>query len=841
MSRRTETFTDRDVERLLEATDVETTPPADLLGRLVADIPTGLEAMASESTAEASIAESSTSDSMAADSNDESSVDAPTHTSAAILGESFRDEKGDTVGIPEWRGESRRVWALAATLVVVVGAFVIWPAVDRRMATDSAPTEPGLRAIGGMFDEEFAEQTLDASVAEESDSVGAAVAADTDDDVGSRDGLLARALEVRQDVLGGAAEPLAADESSRRRQDVGVATAPSPGEGSTTPPSPPAPSVAFSPPPSPAAPPSLPSARLIPKAKKVPVPTASSPAPAPAPIALDLRRRQLEGRTQHADRSIEAESPRIESMRREAAAFQGELKQLDEEGTRRRSFEDNITVTDEHIEPPQPTPSSLTMMPSSSSPAAQAPPNAAPFDTTYFDSSRTNPFVDSEDDALSTFGLDVDTGSWGVVKRFMHDGFLPPPNAVRIEEILNAFDYGDAPPSDGSDFAVHVEAAPAPYATNERTVLLRVGIQGRAIDVADRAPATLVFVVDVSGSMDRGDRLELVKQSLDLLLDQMRPDDRVGLVAYGSTARVLLEPTADIERARATLASLRPGGSTNAEHGLMLGYQLAFEHRREGAIHRVILCSDGVANTGATGAAMILDRVRGFASQGVELTTVGFGMGHYNDVLMERLANDGNGRYAYVDALPEARRLFVEQLTGTLQTIAAEARAQVVFDPEHVERWRLLGYENRDIADHRFRDDTVDAGEIGAGHAVTVLYELKLAEQRPSRRAELATVQLRWASIASKTMVETATSIRGRDVARTFGATSTAFQQAAHIAEFAEILKRSYWARGSDPKAVAAALQQVAAKRPGDAELAEMAALAVRAASRIQVPAADGD
>lgn len=456
-------------------------------------------------------------------------------------------------------------------------------------------------------------------------------------------------------------------------------------------------------------------------------------------------------------------------------------------------------------------------------------PNDAPFDHVYFESAGVNPFVDTEDDALSTFGLDVDTASYTVVRRHLRDGHLPPEDAVRVEEMVNFFDYGDAPPEE-SDFALHAEGAPSPWGEGERYYLLRFGLRARDVVEAERPPATLVFVVDVSGSMDRENRLGLVKEGLRLLLGHLREDDRVGLVVYGSRGEVLLEPSGDHRAVRRAIDRLRPGGSTNAAEGLRLGYELAARHKEPKRIHRVILCSDGVANTGSTTSSEgILGEVERWARQGIELTTVGFGMGNYNDVLMERLANDGNGRYAYVDTLGEARRLFVEDLTGTLVTVAAEARAQVAFDPEVVSRYRLLGYENRDIADERFRDDTVDAGEIGAGHTVTAVYEIKTREPL-RRRDEIATLTLRYASIEKGEMVEQSETIRGRDVTRTFEDAPASLRLAAVVAEAAEILRGSYWAREGDLDEVFRRAQEVSADFPGGADVAEFAALVGRAA-----------
>ena len=479
--------------------------------------------------------------------------------------------------------------------------------------------------------------------------------------------------------------------------------------------------------------------------------------------------------------------------------------------------------------PAAPAPALATEVAHLTSPSTggTAEPNDAPYGDVFFRDAGTNPFIDTEDDALSTFGLDVDTASYTVVRRYLRDGHLPPSEAVRVEELINYFDYGDAAP-EREDFAIHAEGAPSIYGQGDRHYLLRFNLSGRDIATEDRRPALLTFVVDVSGSMAQENRLGLVKQALALLLDQLRDDDRIALVIYGSRGQVLIEPTGDRNAIRRGIEQLRTGGSTNAEEGLTLAYDLAARHRRQGAINRVILCSDGVANVGNTSAGSILGRIRREADQGIELTTVGFGMGNYNDVLMERLADDGNGRYAYVDTLDEARRIFVEDLTGTLQTLAAEARTQVDFNPQVVSRYRLLGYENRDIADERFRDDTVDAGEIGVGHTVTALYEVKL-HRKPRQRDKIATLHLRYGSIAKREVVEQKRTVTGADFVRRWDDASPALRLTSLVAEFAEILKHSYWAKEGDLEDVFRRAQKVSAELAGDHEVADFVSLVGRA------------
>ena len=435
------------------------------------------------------------------------------------------------------------------------------------------------------------------------------------------------------------------------------------------------------------------------------------------------------------------------------------------------------------------------------------PPNGAAYDDVFFKGSGTNPFIDTEDDAFSTFGMDVDTASYTVMRRYLRDGILPPSEAVRVEDFVNAFDYNYIPPTDEA-FAVHLEGAPSKFGEGKRLQLLRVGIQGRVIPATDRKDAILTFVIDVSGSMRTENRLELVKRALTLLVGQLRPEDKIGIVVYGSNARVILPHTSIVNREHILTAirALAPEGATNAEAGLRMGYKLALQNSKPDCINRVILCSDGVANVGQTGSDGILKEIRTYIEDGVTLTTVGFGMGNYNDILMEELANNGNGSYAYVDTLSEAKRIFVENLTGTLQVIAKDAKIQVEFNPETVSRFRLLGYENRRLAHEDFRNDAVDAGEVGAGHSVTALYEIKLHENAVGK---LATVSIRHEDPDTGHVTEVNQSIATDALKGSFEESTPTFQLAAAIAEFAEILRGSFWAQEGSLELVREALEGV--------------------------------
>jgi Ca-activated chloride channel family protein len=449
----------------------------------------------------------------------------------------------------------------------------------------------------------------------------------------------------------------------------------------------------------------------------------------------------------------------------------------------------------------------------------------------FFEHYGVNPFVDPREDRFATFAVDVDNASYTLARSYLNRGVLPPKDAVRVEEFVNALDHGYAAPgastvasrepvSDHGTFAIHLDAAPSPFGKGLQ--LLRVGLKGREIAEADRKPAVLTFVVDVSGSMEREDRLELVKRSLHLLLDRLRGTDRVALVVYGSDARVVLEPTSlrDRDRIEAAIDALVPEGSTNAEAGLRAGYDVATRGFQGSHINRLILCSDGVANVGETGAEAILETIKQEAEDGIELTTVGFGMGNYNDVLMEKLANQGDGSYFYIDDLEEARRLFVENMTGTLQTIAKEVKIQVEFDPERVRRYRLLGYENRDVADQDFRNDRVDAGEVGAGHEVTALFEMSLEGSAPA--GDLATVRIRYQDPQTGRVTEESRAVRVEDLAASADKLDPTFGMDAASAEFAEILRRSYWAKDGDLSKVLAVAREASDRMDRPADVVEL-------------------
>ncbi|MEX1367800.1 MAG: VWA domain-containing protein [Nannocystaceae bacterium] len=409
----------------------------------------------------------------------------------------------------------------------------------------------------------------------------------------------------------------------------------------------------------------------------------------------------------------------------------------------------------------------------------------------YFTHYGVNPTIETRENPVSTFGIDVDTAAYVMARSYLDRGELPPEDSIRVEEVVNYFDYHYAPPADG-DFSMHAEVVPSPQRQGYH--LLHLGLKGKEIAASERPDANLVFVIDVSGSMQGDNRLQLVKDSLRLLVEQLRGSDRVAVVVYGSSARVVLRPTAGSERTAilAAIDGLSTEGATNVEAGLRLGYELAQEQARGAGINRVVLCSDGVANTGATTAASILETVAKHAAQGITITTIGVGMGTYNDTLMEQLADKGNGNYAYVDDRGEARRVFVDHLTGTLQVIAKDVKLQIELDPAAVSRYRLLGYENRSLTREDFDDDRKDAGELGAGHTVTALYEIKL---QPGEHASLGTLRVRYKTPRAETSQLLERELPSSLLRDSWAEAAPPTQLSVVAAGYAEKLRGSYWVR----------------------------------------------
>ncbi len=337
---------------------------------------------------------------------------------------------------------------------------------------------------------------------------------------------------------------------------------------------------------------------------------------------------------------------------------------------------------------------------------------------------KDNGYLRVADQPLSTFSIDVDTASYANVRRFLTQGQRPPADAVRIEELVNYFPYRYAPPTDNAPFAAHLEVASAPWAPEHR--LVRIGLKGREVSDAQRPAANLVFLLDVSGSMNQPNKLPLVKQSLRLLVNKLRADDRVAIAVYAGASGLALPSTLAGKKAEIldAIDRLEAGGSTNGALGIQLAYDIAKANFVPGGVNRVILATDGDFNVGVTSEGELTRLIEEKAKSGVFLSVLGFGMGNYKDSTLEQLADKGNGNYAYIDTLAEAKKSLVEQAGGTLVTIAKDVKIQVEFNPAQVAAYRLIGYENRLLAKEDFKNDKVDAGEIGAGHTVTALYEV---------------------------------------------------------------------------------------------------------------------
>ncbi|HUE73323.1 MAG TPA: von Willebrand factor type A domain-containing protein [Pirellulaceae bacterium] len=335
-------------------------------------------------------------------------------------------------------------------------------------------------------------------------------------------------------------------------------------------------------------------------------------------------------------------------------------------------------------------------------------------------------------DALSTFSIDVDTASYANVRRFLSQGQLPPPNAVRIEELVNYFGYDYPQPKAGEPFSANMEVAECPW--QQKHLLLRVGLKGREIHHKERPVSNLVFLLDVSGSMADQNKLPLLKQVLSMMVRELREDDRVSIVTYAGEAGIRLPPTTGDQQERILQAidSLQSGGSTNGSAGIDLAYEQAQAYFRKEGTNRVILATDGDLNVGITDDESLVRMIKEKAAGGVFLTVLGFGEGNLKDAKMERLADNGNGLFAYIDSVREGRKVLIEQMSGSLVTIAKDVKIQIEFNPAQVQAYRLIGYENRMLTAPEFSDDRRDAGEIGAGHTVTALYELAPAGAQPA-------------------------------------------------------------------------------------------------------------
>ncbi len=415
-----------------------------------------------------------------------------------------------------------------------------------------------------------------------------------------------------------------------------------------------------------------------------------------------------------------------------------------------------------------------------------------------------NPFLETARAPLSTFSIDVDTASYANVRRYLNDGQMPPKDAVRIEELVNYFEYDYPQPIGNQPFSVNTEVATAPW--NQKHKIVSIGLQGKKVSMEDAPPSNLVFLVDVSGSMNTSDRLPLVKQGLRFLANQLSAKDRVAIVVYAGTSGLVLNSTNNRGEILNAIERLEAGGSTNGGQGIQLAYRVALDNFIQDGNNRVVLATDGDFNVGLTGDNELVSLIESKRRTGIFLSVLGFGTGNTNDSMMEKLADKGNGNYAYIDSQSEARKALGEQVAGTLYTIAKDVKIQVEFNPARVAGYRLIGYENRLLANRDFNDDAKDAGEIGAGHSVTALYEivpagqaiendgieLKYSQVAPSEsnfNDELLTVKLRYKEpIDSESKLLTQGLLdRGNSIENA----SDNLRFAAAVAEFGMLLRNS--------------------------------------------------
>ena len=452
-----------------------------------------------------------------------------------------------------------------------------------------------------------------------------------------------------------------------------------------------------------------------------------------------------------------------------------------------------------------------------------------------------NPFELAQLDPLSTFSADVDTASYTLARNYLKRGIMPTKEQIRTEEFVNYFDSGVAAPvSNGeSPFGIHMDMAPSLFGKKGEW-MLRVVLRGKEVDKAERQNLALTFVVDTSGSMKQENRMELVKHALRLLVGELYPNDSIAIVAFSSEARQILPMTSASAKGliETAIYGLNADGNTNADAGLRMGYEIAGQALTPGANNRVVLLSDGVANVGNVDEHSILASVEHQRAKGIYLNTIGVGMGNHNDALLEQLADRGDGLCNYIDTADEAYKALVENFTGAFQPIARDVKIQVEFDPAQVQSYRLLGYENRAVADVNFRNDTVDAGEVGAGHQVTALYEL-VRLPAATNDGPLATARVRYKppfavdrgerGAEARQQAEQATEIEQsfafRQVSTSFQGTQPGYQRTVLVAQFAEFLRRSVHARGDSYDQLLQEAARLLREAPTD-EFAEFAALA---------------
>ncbi len=441
-----------------------------------------------------------------------------------------------------------------------------------------------------------------------------------------------------------------------------------------------------------------------------------------------------------------------------------------------------------------------------------------------------NPFVDTRIDHHSTFAMDVDTAAYSRSRDLLSSGRLPEASAVRVEAFVNSFSE-ELPADPAHDFSVFCEGAPSPFGAD--VDLVKISVKARELDDGERLPALLTLAVDTSGSMFIEGRLQTVRESLSMLVDTLDPADRIAIVAYGSEAYLALPhtPARERERILSVLGSLIPRGDTNVEAGLDLAYRVADDAFATRAMNRVVLLSDGVATSGAQEANELVDRVEMFADRGLYLSVVGFGRERYDDTFLQTLAQSGNGNYAYVDNVRAAHDLFVRDLPSTLQVLARDAKIQVEFDPAVVSHYRLLGYVNRDIKDSDFRNDAVDAGEVGPGATVTALYEVR---RHPGSHGSLGRVAVRYFATTMGRVEELGFPLQVGVIATSLSKASDEFVFTACLAECAELLMDSYWARTGSFGRIAQVLSSVGPELGARPEFSELVSM-VNAARQLTI------
>jgi Ca-activated chloride channel family protein len=434
-------------------------------------------------------------------------------------------------------------------------------------------------------------------------------------------------------------------------------------------------------------------------------------------------------------------------------------------------------------------------------------PDPSEFNREGYGEITENPFEPATQKPLSTFSIDVDTASYSNVRRFLAAGQMPPRDAVKIEELINYFSYDYPSPTGEHPFAVHTEVSVAPW--NQAHRLVKIGLQGKRIATDELPPSNLVFLIDVSGSMNEPDKLPLLQAAFKLLVKNLRQQDRVAIVVYAGAAGLVLPPTpgSDKDTIIGAIERLQAGGSTAGGAGIMLAYEVARQNFLRGGNNRVILATDGDFNVGASSDSALVQLIEEKRKEGVFLTVLGFGRGNYQDGKMEKLADRGNGNHAYIDSITEARKVLVSEMGGTLFTIAKDVKLQVELNPTRVKAYRLIGYENRMLQAQDFKDDKKDAGELGAGHTVTALYEiipagsaedvpgidsLKYQQTQITAAAdsdELMTVKLRYKLPDGDKSTELAHAVRDTDTP--LARTSADFRFATAVAEFGMLLRDS--------------------------------------------------